>query len=69
MRRQADETGGPLVCLAKHVDFEAQAASGDASAPRLWRVKGGRQPYPTVLMIKILVQQQLCNLADDALQY
>jgi IS5 family transposase len=55
--------------LAKHVDFEALAASVDEAAPRPSRAKGGRPPYPTLLMIKILVLQQLYNLADDALEY
>ena len=61
--------GDPLVGLTKHVDFEALAASIDAAAPRPSRAKGGRPPYPTVLMVKILVLQQLYNLADDALEY
>nr|WP_233411084.1 transposase [Rugamonas sp. CCM 8940] len=61
--------GDPLVGLTKHVDFDALAASIDAAAPRPSRAKGGRPPYPTVLMVKILVLQQLYNLADDALEY
>src|SRR5476651_2748072 len=61
--------GDPLVGLTKHVDFEALAAGIDAAAPRPSRAKGGRPPYPTVLMVKILVLQQLYNLADDALEY
>jgi IS5 family transposase len=55
--------------LAEHVDFEALATCIDAAAPRPLRAKGGRPPYPTVLMINILVLQQLYNLADDALEY
>lgn len=61
--------GNPLVGLSKHVDFDTLAASIDAAAPRPSRAKGGRPPYPTVLMVKILVLQQLYNLADDALEY
>ena len=61
--------GDPLVGLSKHVDFEALAASVDEAAPRPSRDKGGRPPYPTLLMIKILVLQQLYNLADDAMEY
>lgn len=45
--------GDPLVGLTKHVDFEALAASIDGAAPRPSRAKGGRPPYPTVLMVKI----------------
>jgi hypothetical protein len=55
--------------LAEHVDFEALAACIDTAAPRPSRVKGGRSPYSTVLMINILVLQQLYNQADDALEY
>jgi IS5 family transposase len=51
------------------VDFEALAARIDVAAPRPSRAKGGRPPYPTVLMIKILALRQLYNLADDALEY
>lgn len=61
--------GDPLVGLTKHVDFEALAAGINAAAPRPSRAKDGRPPYPTVLMVKILVLQQLYNLADDALEY
>ena len=61
--------GDALVGLAEHVDFEALAGRIDAAAPRPSRAKGGRPPYPTVLMVKILVLQQLYNLADDALDY
>src|SRR5471032_3176318 len=61
--------GDPLIGLTKHVDFEALAAGIDEAAPRPSRAKGGRPPYPTVLMVKILVLQQLYNMADDALEY
>ena len=47
--------GDPLVGLTKHMDFESLAASIDSAAPRSSRAKGGRPPYPTVLMVKILV--------------
>ncbi|MBJ7309585.1 transposase [Rugamonas sp. CCM 8940] len=61
--------GDPLVDLTKHVDSETLAADIDATAPRLSRAKGGCPLYPTVLMAKILVLQQLYNLADDKLEY
>ena len=51
------------------MDFEALAERIDVAAPRPSRANGGRPPYPTVLMIKILMLQQLYNLADDALEY
>ncbi|MDY0977728.1 transposase [Massilia sp. CFBP9012] len=61
--------GDPLVSLSEHVDSKALAARTDTVAPRPSRAKGGRPPYPTGLMIKILVLQQLYNLAGDALEY
>jgi hypothetical protein len=61
--------GDPLVGLSKHVDFAALADEIDTALPRPSCAKGGRPPYPTVLMTKILVLQQLYNLADDALEY
>lgn len=61
--------GGPLIGLSEHVDFIALAAGIDTALPRPSRAKGGRPPYSTVLMIKILVLQQFYNLADDALEY
>lgn len=64
-----EKLGDPLVGLSKHVDFVALSNGVDAAAPRPSRAKGGRPPYPTVLMVKILVLQQLYNLADDALEY
>ncbi len=63
------EPGDSLVGLAEHVDFEALAARIDVAAPRPSRVESARPPYPTALTIKILVLQQLYNLADDALEY
>ena len=61
--------GDPLFGLSKHVDFAALANEIDSGLRRPSHAKGGRPPYPTVLMAKILVLQQLYNLADDALEY
>ncbi len=47
--------GGPLMGLSEHVDFIALAAGTDTASPRPSRAKGGRTPYLTALMIKILV--------------
>jgi IS5 family transposase len=58
----------PLVGISKHVDFAVLAAAIDIATRRPSLAKGGRPPYPTVLMIKILILQ-LYNLADDALEY
>lgn len=51
--------GDPLVGLPEHVHFATLAGRIDASVPRPSREKGGRPPYPTVLMMKILGLQRL----------
>lgn len=65
-KERSAKLGDPLVGLSEHVDFEALAARIDAAALCPSRAKGARPPYPTVLMIKILMLQQLYNLAGDA---
>lgn len=55
--------------LNAHVDFTAIAAGIDRSIPRPGRAKGGRPPYPTELMIRLLVLQQLFNLSDEQVEY
>ena len=59
----------PLVVLARHIDFVAIAAAVDRKLSLGGTGKGGRPPYPTVVMVKLLVLQQLYNLSDEALEY
>jgi hypothetical protein len=47
--------GDPLVGLAEHVDFEALTVHIDAAPPRPSRAKGGRSPYPTVLISRFVI--------------
>jgi hypothetical protein len=61
--------GDLLVGLSKHVDFSALADEIDIALPRPSSAKCGRPPYTTELMTKILILQQLYNLADNALEY
>lgn len=63
-----DSLGDPLALLDKHVDFAALAAEIDRWAPRPSRAKGGRPPYPTELMTRLLVLQQLFNLSDEQIR-
>jgi IS5 family transposase len=44
--------GDPLSGLIRHVDFVALATAIDIAARRSSRTKGGRPPYPTMLIIK-----------------
>jgi transposase, IS5 family len=64
-----DKLGDILQVLEKHVDFAGLAVSIDKAAPRPSREKGGREPYPTEMMVKILLLQQLYNLSDEQLEY
>ncbi len=59
----------PLALLARHIDFDAIAAAVDAKLTLGRSGRGGRPPYPTVVMIKLLLLQQLYNLSDEALEY
>ena len=51
------------------IDFSVLAKKIDKIAPRPVLKKGGRPPYPTELMIRILVLQQLYGLSDEAMEY
>lgn len=64
-----DRLGDPLHVLDRAIDFAALAAAVDAKLVIGDSGRGGRPPYPTELMIRLLVLQQLYNLSDDALEY
>ncbi len=55
--------------MAEHVDFAALATEIDAAAPRPGRARGGRPPFPTELMVRVLVIQQLYNLSDEQIEF
>lgn len=59
----------PLAVLDRHIDFAAIAVAVDGKLALGRSGRGGRPPYPTVVMIKLLLLQQLYNLSDDALEY
>lgn len=64
-----DKIGDALSQLAAHVDFAALAAEIDEAAPRPGRKRGGRPPFPTELMVRVLVIQQLYNLSDEQMEF
>lgn len=64
-----DRLGDPLQVLDRHIDFAALAKAVDVKLSIGGSGRGGRPPYPTELMIRLLVLQQLYNLSDDALEY
>lgn len=55
--------------LDRHVDFAALAAEVDRAAPRPDRARGGRPPFPTEVMVRILLFQQLFNLPDEQMEF
>jgi transposase, IS5 family len=67
--QKLDRKGDLLSMLEKHVSFSALAAEIDRIAPRPSSKQGGRPPYPTDLMVRVLVLQHLYNLSDEALEY
>lgn len=54
-RRKIDALGDPLVEIESCIDFAALAAEVDRVAPRPVSPQGGRPPYPTETMVRILV--------------
>jgi IS5 family transposase len=68
-RRKIDELGDPLMKIAGVIDFAALAAAVDKVAPRADQSKGGRPPYSTETMVRIVVLKRLYNLSDEAMEY
>lgn len=64
-----ERLGDPLQVLDRAIDFAALARAVDAKLVIGDSGRGGRPPYPTELMIRLLVVQQLYNLSDEALEY
>jgi IS5 family transposase len=64
-----NKLGDTLQLLEQHVDFVALAAAIDRAAPRPSLDRGGRRPFPTELMVKALIIQQLYNLSDEQMEY
>ncbi|NLP63658.1 IS5 family transposase [Paraburkholderia sacchari] len=68
-RKKIDALGDPLSEIESHIDFAALAAAVDTIAPRPVSPQGGRPPYPTETMIRILVLKRLYNLSDEQMEY
>ena len=68
-RAKIDALGDPLQDIEAHIDFAALAAQVDRVAPRPVSAQGGRPPYPTETMVRILVLKRLYNLSDEQMEY
>nr|WP_263604324.1 MULTISPECIES: transposase [Xanthomonas] len=63
------QIGDPLALLSRHIDFAGIARAVDAKLSLGTGTRGGRPAWPTEIMVKLLLLQQLYNLSDDALEY
>ncbi len=63
--QKLNQLGDPLLRIGACIDFTALAAQVDGAAPRSVSPQGGRPPYPTEVMIRILALKRLYNLSDD----
>ncbi|OQS25446.1 IS5 family transposase [Chromobacterium haemolyticum] len=68
-RQKIDRLGDPLSEIEQHIDFAALAAQIDRVAPRQVSPQGGRPPFPTETMVRILVLKRLYNLSDEQMEY
>jgi IS5 family transposase len=58
-----------LVKMGELVNFDAVAAAADQACPRPDGKLGGRPPYPTLVMVKVLFVQALYNLSDEQMEH
>ena len=68
-RKKIDTLGDPLAEIESYIDFATLAAEVDRIAPRPVSAQGGRPPYPTETMVRILVLKRLYNLSDEQMEY
>ncbi len=64
-----NKLGDALRVMEQHVDFAALAEEVDRAAPRPGRERGGRPPFPTELMVRVLLIQQLFNFRDEQMEF
>ncbi|WP_370661688.1 transposase [Massilia aquatica] len=64
-----NKPGNALKVMEQHVDFIALAGAFDEAAPRPSRERGGRPPFPTDLIVRVPLIQQLFNLSDEQMEF
>jgi len=66
---QIDHLGDPLACIEACIDSQALSRAVDEAAPRAVNTQGGRPPYPTETLVRILVLKRLNNLSDERMEF
>ncbi len=61
--------GDPLVGLNAQINWEAFRSELERVHDKARKSAAGAKPYDVVLMFKMLVVQQLHNLADEKVEY
>ncbi len=64
-----DSLDDPLAEIKARIDFAALSAEVDQVAPRPLSSRGGRPPFPTETMVRILVLKRLYDLSDEQMEY
>ncbi len=67
--KKADAFANPLEKMEQVVDFRALSEAVERVAPRPEQSKGGRPPYPTEVMVRVLVIKRLHRLSDEQTEY
>ncbi len=60
-KQRLDKLGDPLIETESSIDFVALAAEFDRIAPRPVSRQGGRPPFPTATMVRILSLKHCTN--------
>lgn len=68
-KQTLDTLGDPLTEIEACIDFAALAGEVDRIAPRPVSPQGGRPPFPTETLVRILVLKRLYNLSDEPMEY
>ena len=64
-----DANGDPLKKLNDLVDWSVFRPELDAARKKPRKSSGGRKPYDSILMFKIMILQSLYGLSDDAVEF
>lgn len=68
-KHKIETLGDPLQVIARHIDFDDLTRVIDQLLPRGDAAKGGRPPYPTAVMVRILILKYLYKLSDEQMEY